>query len=304
MTTMPLNQNDAGRTKRLDFINRVLREVFGFMVRENRPNFLWMRWSWNRQPREIEPVAYEEDFPFPYNNFVYAVKIDPEISGAQNPAGRQPGTHTIPSGLETFIVRLPNPVSGYNDKIRVENEVAAKTIPRDAQQAKYPDFVPRVFGWVSAKHGQGWMLQEFMAGGPLLNDFNRMSDIDKASILSQMADVLTVLQRYQLPATVRDFGGLDFGPSGEYISAPISILDAGPFTTYEDLVKATIQSKLAKADSDPQVQGWRANGVRARLERFIAKGLHEAMKNMESFPKVLVHADFSTFRSTRTVLQL
>ena len=213
---------------------------------------------------------------------------------AHNQAQRQPGTHTIPSGLDTFIIRLPNPISGYNDKIRVHNEVAALSIARDALQAKFPDFVPRVFGWGSARHGRGWILQEHMAGKPLLDDFHQMSDIDKAFILRQMADVLTTLQQYQLPATIQEYGGLDFGPSGEYVSAPMSILDAGPFTTYSDLVKATIQSKLAKADADPQVQGWRANGVRARLDKFIAEGFHVAMENMGTFPKVLVHADFST----------
>lgn len=233
------------------------------------------------------------DFPFDYNNFVYAVNINLEASGAQNQAQQQPGTHPIPPGLDTFIIRLPNPVSGYNDKIRVENEVAALSIARDALQAKFPDLIPRVFGWGSARLGQGWILQEHMAGNPLLDDFHRMNDEDKALILRQMADILTILQRYQLPATIRDYGGLDFGPSGEYVSAPISIMDAGPFATYEDLVKATIQSKLVKSDTDPQVEGWRANGVRARLDKFIAEGLHVAMENMRSFSKVLVHADFS-----------
>lgn len=41
-------------------------------------------------------------------------------------------------------------------------------------------------------------------------------------------------------------------------------LDAGPFNTY-DLVEPTIQSELVKADTDPQTEGWRANGNRARL---------------------------------------
>ena len=219
--------------------------------------------------------------------------ISPEGPVVHNQAQRQPGTHSIPPGLDSFIIRLPNPISGYNDKIRVQNEVAALSIGRDALQAKFPGFVPRVFGWGSAEHGRGWILQEHMAGRPLLNDFRWMNDKDKALMLSQMADVLAILQQHPLPATIRDYGGLDFSPSGEYVSAPLSILDGGPFTTYAGLVKATIQSKLAKADNNPQVQGWRANGVRARLDKFIAEGLHVAMENMGTFPKVLVHADFS-----------
>ena len=221
------------------------------------------------------------------------MNISPGNPVARNQAQRQPGTHTIPPGLDAFIIRLPNPISGYNDKIRVQNEVAALSIARDALQAKFPGFVPRVFRWGSAEHGRGWILQEHMAGRPLLNDFHEMNDKDKALILNQMADVLAIIQQHPLPATIRDYGGLDFSPSGEYVSAPLSILDGGPFTTYADLVKATIQSKLSKADGDPQVQGWRANGVRARLDKFIAEGFHAAMEKMGTFPKVLVHADFS-----------
>lgn len=245
---------------------------------------------------KITPVAYEENFPFPYNNFVYAVNVDLETSHARNRAQWQPGTQAIPPGLDSFIIRLPNPISGYNDKTRVENEVASLSIARDALQAKFPGFIPRVFGWGSARHGQGWILQEYMTGSPLLDDFSQMSDANRACILRQMADVLSGFQLIELPANIRDYGGLGFGPSGEYVSAPMSILDAGPFPTYEDLVKATIQSKLAKTDTDPQVEGWRANGVRTRLEKFIAEGLHVAMKSMGSFPKALVHADFSMYR--------
>lgn len=248
------------------------------------------------QPRKITPIAYEENFPFPYNNFVYAVNINLETSNVRNEAQRQPGTHTIPLGLDEFIIRLPNPVSGYNDKTRVENEVASLSIARDALQAEFPGFVPRVFGWGSARDGQGWILQEYMTGSPLLDDFGQMSDVDKACILRQMADVLSSFQLIELPATIQDYGGLGFDSSGEYVSAPMSIMDAGPFSTYEDLVRATIRSKLIKADTDPQVEGWRANGIRARLDKFLAEGLHVTMKCMGSFPKALVHADFSMYR--------
>ena len=104
-----------------------------------------------------------------------------------------------------------------------------------------------------------------------------------------MADVLTILRQYQLLArsTIRDYGGLDFGPLGEYVSAPLSIMDAGPFTTYEDLVRATIQSKLAKADTDPQMEGWRVNVIPRRK----TPGSHG---EHGTFPQVLVHADSST----------
>ena len=111
------------------------------------------------------------------------MRIDVEASRARDLVSRPPGTQAIPPGLDTFIVRLPNPISGYNDKFRVENEVAALSIARDALQAKFPGLVPRVFGWGRAKPGQGWLLQEYMPGTPVLGDFGQMSDENKAVIL-------------------------------------------------------------------------------------------------------------------------
>lgn len=84
--------------------------------------------------------------------------VDREASVTQNEAQQQPATHIIPPGLHTFIIRFPNSVSGYNDKIRVENEVAALSIARHALQAEFTGFIPRVFGWGSARNDQGWIL--------------------------------------------------------------------------------------------------------------------------------------------------
>ena len=109
-----------------------------------------------------------------------------------------------------------------------------------------------------------------MTVSPLLDDFGQMSDVDKVSILRQLADVFSNFQLIELFNTIRDYGGFGFGSSGEYVSASMSIMDAGPFPAYKDLVRAIIQSKLIKADTDSQVEGWRPNGVRPRLGKFIA----------------------------------
>lgn len=125
--------------------------------------------------------------------------------------------------------------------------------------------------------------------------------LTKPAFFRQMADVLSSLQLIELPHSIRDYGGLGFGPSREYVSASLSIMDAGPLPTYEELVRATIQLKLTKADTDPQVDGWRANGVRTRLEKFLAERLHFAVESMGSFPKALVHADFSMYCCRRHI---
>ena len=199
----------------------------------------------------------------------------------------------ISRDLSTFIIRLSNPTSGYNDRVRVENEVAALSLAREALKSTLPHLVPRVFAWGSAAAGQGWILQECMPGRPVLADFDGFNDQEKAATLGQMADVLACFQRYKLPNSVEEYGGLSFDSAGHYVSAPLSIMDGGPFSTYEELVRMTIQSKLSQADDDHQVNGWRENNVRSRLDSFLANGLHQAVSDAVSKPdKVLVHADF------------
>lgn len=240
------------------------------------------------------PVAYEEDYPFPYNNFVYSVNVDKHESSTVPPSPQQPGTHPIPVDESTFIFRMPNPISGYNDKVRVENEVAALSLAREALRPNLEHIVPRVYGWASAKGGNGWVLQERMPGDVLVEDFEAMDKADKAVILGQMADILACLQRFELPGTIGKYGGLAFDASGNIVSTALSIFHAGPFSSYHDLLRGTIQDKLEKVDADPWVRGWRDNGIRDRLDKFLSRGLTDLLKDISSLDKTLVHADFST----------
>jgi hypothetical protein len=225
---------------------------------------------------------------------VYAVDISIEDRVEDYHVNRnQPGTQAIPLDTSRVVVRLPNLASGYNDGIRVENEVAALSMARDALRPMLHHLIPRIFAWSRATEGQGWMLQEWMSGDPLPIDFQSMKDDVQAKILEQMADILGCFQAYRVPASVKGFGGLCFGPNGEFNSGPLSILDGGPFQTYEALVRKTIESKLQKSDSDTQVRGWRDSDVRARLESFLAKGFHQLFSNdLSRLDQAFIHADF------------
>lgn len=250
----------------------------------------------NKQVLKVTPIAYEEDFPFPYNNFVFAVHINRESTPPkeENLRAKQPGCQTIPVDEETFICRVPNPLSGYNDKVRVQNEVAALSLAREAlQPSLLSHLVPRVYGWASAENGgNGWILQQYMSGSGPLAEFSSWSEEDKANILEQMADVLACLQRFQLPSTIDQYGGVGFDAEGNYVNTALSMYDAGPFETYPELLRATITSKLIKADGDSRVRGWRDNGIRARLDEFLNRGLPTLLQGVASLDKVLVHADF------------
>lgn len=249
----------------------------------------------NKQVLKVTPIAYEEDFPFPYNNFVFAVHINRESTPPKETLrAKQPGCQTIPVDEETFICRVPNPLSGYNDKVRVQNEVAALSLAREAlQPSLLSHLVPRVYGWASAENaGYGWIFQQYMSGSGPLAEFSSWSEQDKANILDQMADVLACLQCFQLPSTIDQYGGVGFDAEGNYVNTALSMYDAGPFETYPELLRATITFKLVKADGDSRVRGWRDNGIRARLDEFLNRGLPTLLQGVASLDKVLVHADF------------
>ncbi|KAI9703535.1 MAG: hypothetical protein M1820_005839 [Bogoriella megaspora] len=276
--SMTVNSNDAGLKYRLEFVERILLGTLKL------------------KPHKIKSIAYEEGFPFPYNNFVYGVEISLEDPTEDLYVGQnRPGTQAIPAGTSSVVIRLSNFAWGYNHAVRVENEVAALSMARDALGAELQHLVPRVFAWSPATADQGWILQEYMPGQPLLEDFKVMKEQDQAKILGQMADVLGCFQAYEIPTSVQGYGGLRFGQAGEYLSAPLSLLDGGPFPTYEALVRKTIESKLHEAENDRYVQGWRDSDVRSRLEDFLARGLHRTMSaSLDGLRKALVHGDLST----------
>lgn len=176
----------------------------------------------------------------------------------------------------------------------MQNEVAALSLAREAlQPSLLSHLVPRVYGWASAeKAGNGWILQQYMSGTGPLEEFSSWSEEDKANILDQMAEVLACLQRFQLPCTIDQYGGVGFDAEGNYVNTALSMYDAGPFETYPELLRATITSKLIKADGDSRVRGWRDNGIRARLDEFLNRGLPTLLQGVASLDKVLVHADF------------
>ncbi|PNS20973.1 Acyl-CoA dehydrogenase family member 10 [Sphaceloma murrayae] len=270
-----VNTNDAGIAERLSLVRSVFRKFFA------------------SDPKTIQPLAYEEGFPFPYNNFVYLVTREASHGLAPIPS-ELPGTQPIPGDHHEFVIRLPNPLSGYNDEVRVENEIASLQLARNALEPELPNLVPHVFGWASAKDGQqGWIMQEFKQGKALLEDFEGMDDEKRAAILGQMADILMALQKYRLPKSIREYGGIAFNTAGDIVSAPMSIHQAGPFRSYNDLVLATIRTKLLKADSEARLQGWHGQGIRARLHDFLEERFGFAMSLVTTLDKTLVHGDFS-----------
>ncbi|KAF2117036.1 kinase-like domain-containing protein [Lophiotrema nucula] len=267
-----MNQNHANFQGRLDFIRNLLRERFG------------------GDEARINPIQYDPESPFKYNNFVYRITLPSPPSAARNHSShetRQPGTAPLSEGAKEFIMRLTNPdAEGMHAHTRVENEVALISLAAAALSGFKPHVVPSVYGWGSAAppSSQGWILQELMPGASVSEAFNSMPLGEKKSILAQMAEILKALQNFQLPSSIEQYGGVTFDGAGQIVSTAM--------TSY--YFRDRLERALQQADSNPYIKGWHANGVRKRLEAFVESGVPAQFKALESRDdKALVHADFT-----------
>jgi hypothetical protein len=253
---------------------------------------------------EITPVQYDPAFPFKYNNFVYRLLLPagtPDCLGSEGyKLEHLPGCVPIPAGTKEFILRLSNPdAEGMHHETRVQNEVAILSLASAALRHVQPAVVPRVFGWGAAGSDRtGWILQELMPGMPLAEEFSKsMSLNQKRGILAQMANLLQALQDYQLPESIKGWGGLTFDDAGAIVSAPMPTVGAGPWSSLEDSYKDRLTVALARADANPHLQGWRVNGVRKRVDAFIEHGLPAHFAHLTSQQdRVIVHGDFGKYK--------
>ena len=269
--------------KRLTFIKTLLPEEYGI------------------EPTEITPILYDADCPFDFNNFIYKVTFSFTKQAEDLPRRVQPGIQPLPYGATTLIVRLANNLAvGVHSHNRVENEVASINVVRAAlAPVNLAHLIPAIYGWGSAAHDQqGWTVMQYMPG-EMVEDIEALSSAEQHSIVSQIARIATAIQQYPLPSTVTGFGGLTYNANGEIVSGHVTLNPllppAGPYASYASFLSDSLALELGHADTNPVIEGWRANGVRARLD-----SLHETVIPRIAAPfevpkskRTLVSADFT-----------
>ena len=210
----------------------------------------------------------------------------------------QAGCVPIPAGTNALIMRLTNAAaSGMNTANRVENEVAIMNIVSAALNRLGMNIVPAIYGWGSAaaKDSQGWILQQLMPGEQLDVGMKCMDLEGKNVIFAQLAKMLSAIQTCRLPGSIKHFGGLTYDAAGLHISAAMTSVNAGPWSSYEESWRDRLRVGLEKAEANQFIKGWRANGVRARFDAFVENGVAAQCLSLASKDeKVVVHADFST----------
>src|SRR6202043_178927 len=96
--------NHVNFEQRLDFIRTTIRQQYGLST------------------VAIDPIEYDPQCIFPYNNFVYRVGLScspfPSSQRRKVPAA-QPGTVAIPDSAQHVVMRLNNAAAGLNNQNRV-----------------------------------------------------------------------------------------------------------------------------------------------------------------------------------------
>ncbi|KAI1128594.1 kinase-like domain-containing protein [Nemania abortiva] len=279
-----VSHNDTHYQARLDYVKQILADYLHLPDEAI-------------EQTKITPIQYEHGFPFKYNNFVYRLSLPTGVPGGLRDT-ENPGCVPIPAGTKDFILRLSNPdAEGLHQETRVQNEVGILTLASAALCHIKPTVVPRVFGWAGAGRDHlGWILEELMPGEPLAEPFEEtMSLTQKREILAQMAKLLKALQDYTLPESIKGWGGVTFDSNGAIVSASMTSVGAGPWPSFEDSYRGRFKVALAKADKNRYLQGWRANGVRERVDAFIECGLTTQFDDLASkHSRTIIHADFTT----------
>ncbi|EXF79549.1 phosphotransferase enzyme family protein [Colletotrichum fioriniae PJ7] len=274
--------------------------------------------SYGLKPIEITPIDYDETAPFAYNNYIYKITLSAPLTPSSIPHDRRrPYTQPPPGqGTSTVVMRIANPkAEGVVQDTRVENEVAAIHLAREGLRSYKPEIaglVPALYDWrpyrpsenteavvgvgAEGTSSYGWSLMEFKEGVPLDTVFRDMDGGEKSDMLGQIADVVTGIQKVSLPESVRSHGGLSIDEAGRIVGGAMTTVKGGPWERYSDFWKARLAIRLDDADASPALGGWRPNGVRERVDKFLESGLEGYLdgSGVDVGKLALIHGDLTT----------
>lgn len=228
------------------------------------------------------------------NNFVFLVTLESTQAQHDSQIKLGFGTVPLPSSVDQVVARISNPAAMLDNDVRIQNEVAAINLTRDALSSYGENIVPEVYGWSSEKDA-GWIIESVKPGKQLNEDFPTLAAGDQKKLLGQLADVFKLIQSYTLPSTIKGYGGLGYDSEGAIVSRPITFGFGGPFESIDELYKANLQKQLQLSDTCDMVNGWQLTSLRERLEKFAANGIAEILDRLPAKRQTLVHGDFGKF---------
>lgn len=157
---------------------------------------------------------------------------------------RHSGTVTLPADAADAVTRISNPQALVNKNVRVQNEVVALSLMRDAFAAEWEDLVPPLYVWSPSSEGRGWILQEYKQGVQLDHVFGDLKQNTQRNIVRQIVSVYKLIQNYELPASVQGCGGLSFDEAGHVVTGPTAIPCGGPFNTLPNIYSQMLRTQM------------------------------------------------------------
>lgn len=259
----------------------------------------------HRQASSISDLAYNDQYQYPFNNYLFKVELTTPAFASAFP-GTRPGTcRAPPNGVSLLVVKLSNPAAhDLNNANRVANDVAAQHLVRQSMaDSGLPPLVPDVYAWaqvttaeVVAEEQFGWTMSEFRSGVDLDAEFSSLAPEDKRDVLEQMAAVFGAIQATSLPEGVTKFGGgLKFDSDGQIVSGePPQTQDAKPAGSYAEWRAGKLRAQLQRATGSPFIGGWKSSGAATKIDAFLAGGGPEkVLTGVDVHRKCLVHGDLS-----------
>lgn len=258
-----------------------------------------------RQASNISTLAYDEQYTYPFNNYLFKVQLATPAFDSTFP-GTQPGTCRAPSdGVSLLVIKLSNPAAhDVNNANRVANDVAAQSLVRKSlTKAGLAPLVPDVYAWAPTATSEavdeeqfGWIMSELRDGVDLDSAFSCLSREDKKNVLREMAALFGAIQTATLPEGVTKFGGgLEFDSNGNIVSGESpSAQDVKPAGSYAEWRASKLRSRIERAAKSAIIGGWKSNGVATRIEAFLASGGPEkVLTGVDVHTKCLIHGDLS-----------
>lgn len=227
-------------------------------------------------------VALEDITTLPRcnNNFIHFVTFSSPLSVSVS-VSTLPGTSSMSAGIIKAVFRVGNPAATFNNNVKVENTVAMMQCMRQALSPRA--ITPHVYAWskTGAPSSTGWILEEYMSGINIEDDFPNMPRESQRHVLAQIAGVLKAVQDYELPPAASNFGGLAFNDTGEVVSGPFVVEPYnGPYADMKTFYKGMLRGQLAEADRSRVANGWRGTDLRTRLDRFASEGLESVLSKV------------------------
>jgi hypothetical protein len=131
---------------------------------------------------------------------------------------------------------------------------------------------------------------EYLSGDLLVSKWEDLPLQENEALVGEIAKIFKVVQDIDLPAGVDSYGPLTI-IDGNIVSGEHFEYHGGPLKTNTEWWTARFNENLTNASTSSLLNGWQANGLRARVENFINEKVPAIASVLDSTKPTLIHSD-------------